>query len=345
MGSTSSAQLPESNSNSMDMANPTSPAVFDGSSWTDNFLDDAMNRALTDGVNGLFHSFDDKGEFSSVVPEEMMEVILSYCDINDILNIARVCIRWKTITTSRSFWKPVCTQHNISWAEIPTSIKENPNAWVAFHAFCKHDILKKNFVRNHSGQDGFNGWDTETSVYAHHNPPFQIEQVPIGCDRLPDDPSFDTTSCLATSFNYGRKSQIIDLWRAGLTPAVMRICAPFEITFTEMVGTRFDCGGTGVMSLEFEEFEPSENDAPDGEEDTPNPISTRTKAFTLPPGNDWVTFQITTPRLEADLLQTSNIRHVVVSSAGKDDRYWAGYYGIKFARCCLTFKCLDLEAM
>ena len=166
----------------------------------------------------------------------------------------KVCRAWKDITTSRSFWKLVCMRNGVDWNAIPESLKEKEAAWMVFYAASKNKILSKNFVQNHSGHgksafevlnvflfvnfsiptviENFDNW----VVVRAGGERFVVEAPPMGIPPLPSDPRYDglNDSAFVTSFQWCIQKQTIDLWDAGLTPAVMMTMVPFQMTCVEM---------------------------------------------------------------------------------------------------------------
>lgn len=64
----------------------------------------------------------------------------------------------------------------------------------------------------------------------------KIETPPVGIPPLPTHPMYNglNDSAFVTSFEWCCQEQKVDLWKAGLTPAVMMTMVPFQFQCVEM---------------------------------------------------------------------------------------------------------------
>jgi len=117
----------------------------------------------------------------------------------------------------------------------------------------------------------------------------------------------------------------IDLWAEGFTPAVMRISLPFEIECTQMYGARFDCGGLFNWSLRI--FDSSQD-----------LIQELRESYAIEAGSEWQTARnsFTFKESSAPFIEQMRYLHFIID--GKDDRFWKGHYGTKFARSAVRIR-------
>ena len=80
--------------------------------------------------------------------------------------------------------------------------------------------------------ENFNNW----VIVRAGGDRFTVETPPVGIQALPSDPRYDglNDSAFVTSFQWCIQEQTIDLWEAGLTPAVMMTMVPFQMICVEM---------------------------------------------------------------------------------------------------------------
>lgn len=183
-----------------------------------------------EGTNGLY--------FNSIyLPEEVVTVILSYINPNDMLRASLVCKRWCNIIKSTRFWVGIYERkHKRQPEKLP---------WYVFYCYISQNLLDHNLLKNGNGQDGYTFWE----ILQNGGNGFKIEQTPCGADLLPQGvPEFDGhTSCFATSFERCIKRQEICLLKNKLLFYIVNKFKP-DIYMSEWVTGRFDCGCVYILT-------------------------------------------------------------------------------------------------
>jgi len=256
-------------------------------------------------VNGLLLN-------GKLIPEPVLEIILSCVNVRDILKLRKVCRLWRDTVSRRTFWKFVFERNEAQWDIIPSHIKERQDCWVALHWLLTH----KDLVKNHSGHDGFKNWKKLESF----NNTFIIESPPVGINSLPPKTYYHekVDSAFVTSYSWIELHQKICL-----PPKLMDLLVPFDFVCKLMVGARFDCGGEYSIGLQLTNGQ--------GEYLTRNEVSGVIQA-----GTDWT-------EISCSLNVTAQYpaKYLTVSIRGKDNQFWAGHYGTKFSRISVAVKCWD----
>jgi len=272
-----------------------------------------MDNSYDVDVNGLFLN-------GKLVPETILENILSFVCVKDILKLRQVCQLWRDIVTRRTFWKDVFEKNGHQWELVPEHIKENKETWAALYRLINHD--HENLVKNHSGHNAFRNWEK-----FHNHDSFIIESPPVGIVGLPIDPMdvYPVNRAFVTSFTWGGLQQKIYFNKIGLTPKLIRLMEPFDFVCRLMIGARFDCGGKYSVGLQI--FNKN------GEVSASNETSGEIQS-----GSNWTEVCCS---LNVASTSNANYKYLLVSIRGKDNQFWAGHYGTKFSRISVSLKCLD----
>ncbi|KAJ6632733.1 F-box only protein 6 [Pseudolycoriella hygida] len=262
-----------------------------------------------------------------ILPDLALENILASVQVNEILKLREVCQVWRDIIQRRTFWKIVCERNGIDWKSIPSRIKEHKRSWIVFYAVCNERIFQRNFIRNHSGHSQFDYWQKLQDGADR----IIVESPPIGIDPVPTDAEFmgENDSAFVYSYDWGVLQQKLNLKDVGLTKEIMRTIMPFQFTATQMIGTRFDCGGCFCVVLCLLDKNGTA-------------LSFNMFDTIIPPGENWM--QTTCALNVIDEFQRfDDIESLAILICGKDTQYWAGNYGIKCTRISVKLKCLSQE--
>ncbi|CAL8137739.1 unnamed protein product [Orchesella dallaii] len=277
-------------------------------------------------VNGCPNGFLISGQ---AIPETVVELILSKVPVEDLLKCNLVCKAWRNLISRKSLWKICFDDNKANWNTVPEHVRDKPNGWMVLYAQLRNEILSKNYIKNPSGHRQFEGW----TIFSNGGDQWRVEEEPHGSDPLPnlDIPFFgidEDKSCFTSSFGWCSKYYIVNLWREGLTPELMKLMLPFKIKCSQMYTARFDCGGVfdwELRLLDSEEKRLCQHKAPRIE--VPAIMEWQTAEFAFEFGSD-----------DEELLK--DLQYLVFIHEGKDTQFWAGHYGMKFARSCVTFECL-----
>jgi len=255
-----------------------------------------------------------------ILPEPVLEIILSKVHGENIVALKRVCQLWNQITKRIAFWKLYFEHNKIPWNIIPEYVKENENGWLVMYMHAKNNILLANFIQNHSGAYGFDHWQ----IVKDGGGKIRVEEPPLGCDPLPEDEIMfpDTHSCFSTSFAWSIKRQRIDLWKYGLTTETMLSLIPFRIEVTEKYTARFDCGGVYYLAVRMEDRRQSH-------------MFAKRIPVRIPQTMEWKTAKLNFDFREKDKNVIKKLRYVLFRHGGCDNQFWAGHYGTKMAHACV----------
>ncbi|ODM89859.1 F-box only protein 44 [Orchesella cincta] len=263
------------------------------------------------------------------LPETVLELILSKVSDEDILKCNLVCRTWNALISRKSLWKKRFENKQVNWEEVPSHIRDKPNSWMILRAHLHHRILFKNFIDNPSGHSGFDGW----TIFDNNGDLWRVEEEPIGCDPLPKTELIgrNDESCFVTSYGWCSKYFMVDLWSQGLTPELLKIILPFQINCSQMYTARFDCGGKFDWELRLL--------------DSQQKIICMYKptCIQLPATMDWKKTEFAFQFGSGDVELLQDLRYIMFIHEGKDTQVWAGHYGMKFARSCVTIECLRTE--
>ncbi|CAL8137747.1 unnamed protein product [Orchesella dallaii] len=263
------------------------------------------------------------------LPEPVIELILTMVPEEDILACNLVCRTWKRLISRKSYWKKRYQEKKINWYEIPEHIRDKAGGWMILYAQYRYQILSKNYIHNPSGHRRFGGW----VISATHRNMWLVEQVPDGCEPLPSSDFFGRKEgcCFVTSFDWSSKCYTVDLWREGLKlkPGVMKLILPFQIKCSQMYAARFDCGGQFNWELRLL--------------DSHWKVIRFYKQPTIdvPPSEEWKTAEYGFKFESKNDFQFRDLRYIEFIHEGKDTQFWAGHFGTKFARSCVTIELLE----
>lgn len=133
-----------------------------------------------------------------LLPEELLQEILSYVDLETIFSCLLTCKKWNDILTSHHVWNQRCSRINKS------SKRKLP--WYAYYALLRGDFFDKNLLLNNCGQEGMKYWE----VINNGGDGIQVENPPDGADPVPDQPEFNNnTMCFSTSFHVCAMKQVV----------------------------------------------------------------------------------------------------------------------------------------
>ncbi|ODM89297.1 F-box only protein 6 [Orchesella cincta] len=268
----------------------------------------------------------------NTLPETVVELILTKVDDEDVLNCHSVCRAWSELIARKSLWKTRFDNKQVDW----NSTLDRNGSWRVFHAILRDQILSKNYIKNSSGHDQFEGWTVVPNEYHQ----WSIEEKPVGCDPLPDLPHFgvkDRSAFIANS-NWCSKYYLVDLWAEGLTPNLMKLLLPFQIKCCQSYTVRSDLGGDfdwELMLLNSQERVLSEYLSP----------ITR-----LPQGYvKWRTAEYAFQFGKSNISNSNfleELRYVLFIHEGKSSGTppHGDRCGLKLSRSCVTIECLEPES-
>lgn len=260
-----------------------------------------------------------------VLPDIALENLLASVPVDDLLKLREVCQVWRDILLRRTFWKNVAERNGIDWNSIPNHIKESDRGWIVFYAACKNKIFRKNFIQNHSGHDQFAYWQ---KLQDHANN-IIVESPPLGIEPLPKDPRYASVvdSAFVFSYDWGVLQQTVPVKQVGLTKEIMRTIIPFQFVATQMIGSRFDCGGCFCVCLclldkkgEAIQFNMTDN--------------------VIPAGANWIESTCTL-NVVKEFERFDEVQYLAILICGKDSQYWDGHFGTKHSRISVSLNCLS----
>ncbi|VVC34170.1 F-box domain,Galactose-binding domain-like,F-box associated (FBA) domain [Cinara cedri] len=253
-----------------------------------------------------------------LLPDEMIICLLSFVDVDSLLNCRIVCKRWRSFIDAHVFHEKASRGNEIvnngkgyySFSQIDSNtVRKLEFPWYVFYAICKYDPFNRNLVQNHCGQDNFNHWALKNNTLSRFL--WIIEQIPVGADPLPDDPDFDGhTSCFVSTYRLCSKCQTITLKNHGLTSTLMKLLKP-DILVSEWYSGRFDCGCKYA-------FRANVHDS------TERVLEQHNYNDNLLQGqaNKWT-------KISHIFKNQSNASSISIYHAGVDTQYWSGHYGSK----------------
>ncbi|KAF8381714.1 hypothetical protein PRIPAC_70856 [Pristionchus pacificus] len=160
------------------------------------------------------------------------------------------------------------------------------------------------------------GWKFASDRHQNDRSGMVVEEPPAGCEPHPD-----IVRCFATSYVWGKRLVTINLKKEGVPDWILDRLRP-RIIISELVAPRFDCSSIYQMHAQL---------LKEGEMFDTRATHPRRSAVEKMEWPQW-----TTPtqwsRVEIVFVDYPvGMREIAVMSQGKDQQFWAGNYGSKFA--------------
>ncbi|KAM5246928.1 F-box only protein 2 [Ctenodactylus gundi] len=237
------------------------------------------------------------------LPDPLLLRVLAELPAAELVQACRlVCLRWKAMVDGAPLWMLKCQQEGL----VPEGRGEDDDRyhWQQLYFLNKR---RRNLLRNPCGEEDLEGWcDVE-----HGGDGWRVEELPgdAGADFPHDDA---VRKYFASSFQWCRKAQVIDLRAEGYWEELLDIAQP-AIVVKDWYSGRADAGClyelTAQLLSEQEdvlaEFHSGQVAVPEGSEDGWTEIS---HTFTdYGPGVRFVRFQ----------------------HGGQDSVYWKGWFGAR----------------
>ncbi|GMT34592.1 hypothetical protein PFISCL1PPCAC_25889, partial [Pristionchus fissidentatus] len=169
------------------------------------------------------------------------------------------------------------------------------------------------------------GWKFADSGHGQHMSSMVVEDPPAGCEPHPE-----ISRCFATSYSWGKRLVNINLVKEGVPEWLLDHIRP-RIIVSELVAPRFDCSSIYKMQAQL---------LRDNEQFDARAALPRFRAVE----KEWP--QWTNPahweKVEVVFEDyPSGVREIGILSQGKDQQFWAGNYGAKFANLQIRLEMPD----
>ncbi|VDN21347.1 unnamed protein product [Gongylonema pulchrum] len=143
----------------------------------------------------------------SEIPVQILsEILLRIDDIRTIGYVCPlVCRQWNDVLMAPGFWINYMQYRSVTLP--PPSLRKIPELNIKKVALLQP--FGRNLLTNPSGEEAYNGW----RITSNGGSGFQIECPPEGCSSCLEE---DIPVAFATSHDWCRKHQIVDLWKEGI---------------------------------------------------------------------------------------------------------------------------------
>ncbi|XP_006016226.1 F-box only protein 2 isoform X1 [Alligator sinensis] len=242
----------------------------------------------------------DGGGRMDSLPEAVLIRILAFIPAVDLVLVCRlVCCQWKNLVDGAALWILKCQQEGFA-EEEPAEEADN---WQMFYFLSKR---KRNLIKNPCGEEDLEHWGD----VANGGDGWKVEELPG--DFGESFPSDGVHKYFVTSYEWCRKSQVIDLRAEGYWEELMDTTQP-KIVVKDWYAGRRDAG----CLYEFSAKLLSEH------EDVLAEYKSETIA--IPEDNDgsWNeashTFSDYGP----------GVRFICFEHGGQDTLFWKGWYGVR----------------
>lgn len=100
----------------------------------------------------------------NLLPDEMVVHVLSFVNIDSLLDCRLVCRRWKVLIDSLVYQEKAAQENEFvnnghgfySFSQIDSNtVRKLKLPWYVFYAVCKYDPFNRNLVKNNCGQSKF----------------------------------------------------------------------------------------------------------------------------------------------------------------------------------------------
>ncbi|XP_077998271.1 F-box only protein 44-like [Glandiceps talaboti] len=293
------------------------------------------------------HTMDVYEYDQTLVPDNVLTVILSCVPDKDLLNCMLVCKRWYMTIQQPTFWKIKCLNAgrllrelvNIPSAEWRNVYFKNPYG--------------RNLIRNPCGDDGVS---KDWIILMNGGNQLRVEDSDIGCKPKPiemlEETDTSSTKNFASSYGWCHRVQVIDLIKEGCSEYVMDEIRP-DIDISEWYAARWDCGSIWEMRVSLSKK------TYNSVQDIKSSVSSRHGGQDVFDPTDWGiakgdiivdTFIFgpqTTPQWSAaewhKVKHTftgygPGVRSIIFEDASKDTQFWAGHYGGKMSAAVVKIK-------
>ncbi|GMT03616.1 hypothetical protein PENTCL1PPCAC_25790 [Pristionchus entomophagus] len=242
--------------------------------------------------------------------------------LSDPLLWIELCERDKCVLPSREFRKNLADN-------AQNSEDENIVGQLDFEQIWVKNPFRSNLVpptlRTLAEMEKEYGWKFSTSGQSIDRSSMKVEEPPAGCEPHPD---FER--CFSTSYTWGQKLITINLVKEGVPEWILDRIRP-RIVVSECVAPRFDCASEYHMHAQLLR----ENELFD--------TRARLPRFRVEK-KEWPQWTNPAEWERVEIIfddYPMGMREIGVLSQGKDQQFWAGNYGSKFANLQIRIEMPD----
>ncbi|XP_078313952.1 F-box only protein 6-like [Crassostrea virginica] len=242
------------------------------------------------------------------LPETVLIHILSFLDGKDLLmKYSVVSKTWKRLIDSQALWRTKSERDGIYAEDLLPFPPDD------FKNYYFKNPYNRNLVKNPFALEEIKHWK-----FRNGGDGFKVEDTPVGSHPLEHFTEVKGPyKCWATSYEWCKMHQVIDLIAEGCSPVVLDEIRP-EIQVSEWYAARFDCNV--VYNLKVKLLDEKSK-------------VLRKWSFSdhKPAGKNW---------FKAEHIFTSypgGVRFIKFKHEGKDEQFWAGHYGSKFTMATVRF--------
>lgn len=268
----------------------------------------------------------------SELPAVFWSEVFLRCNNTTLLQVESTCRFFHSLLSDPQFWMKKCEYDGVAlpplaWRQFlrtddidmyPCNSDQNVDVSHTFDykSICLKNPFNHNLAYTLTKDSTLEQLENQYGVrFEHGGNGFQLERVP---QFAAEDPRVD--ACLATSYGWCHRFFEIDLVKAGIDPWILDNVRPV-ITVREMNICRRDCAALYELQVQL---------LCESEMFDRNVILPRFKKYTKSwpqwqGGLQWETTEFTLTEYPR------GVRRVAVLTSGKDEQFWEGYYGSKFA--------------
>ncbi|XP_037540377.1 F-box only protein 6-like [Nematolebias whitei] len=243
------------------------------------------------------------GYWIFLLPPDILEEIFLNLPPHVVVCVCRlVCHQWKEVADRESFWRERCRREGY---HVHNASKVSSD-WRLFYFLCKK---RRNLLKNPRGEDELRGW----KLLQNGGNRWIIER-PI----MPH-PNEAVQKNFVTSFSMCIKSQTIDLEKEGYSPSFMDEFQP-PIRISDWYAPRCRCEYRISVQLLNRNKAVVQDFTPD---------TIYLPEFTMQTGEQWHQM------IHVFKDYGPGVRYIKFSHGGKDNVFWAGWYGVRVTDSCV----------
>ncbi|XP_038138635.1 F-box only protein 6-like isoform X1 [Cyprinodon tularosa] len=234
------------------------------------------------------------------IPLDILEEIFLNLPAQQVVCVCRlVCHQWKDVADNESFWRERCRREGYHLRN-PSKV---PRDWRLFYFMNKN---RRNLITNPRGEAGLDGWN----IIKNGGDGWRVEKP------MAPHPNAEIQTNFVTSFSMCTKSQLIDLKKEGYSQAFMDEFQP-HIRVSDWYAPRCNCEYNISVKLlrsnrkVIQEFTPGTLYLPESENHRWQQMIHVFKDYG--PG----------------------VRYIYFEHGGRDQVFWAGWYGIRLTETCI----------